>query len=203
MISYAVDEQGAVNGEINIRHKDYLAHNFRVRHGVKDKGFIIKRLQKKYEIAELLEYELKGVKELGKGVNERFGFVIEDQGEAIEGELFFAPLLFLKDKENVFKSDDCKYPVDFAFGYSNPYRITIKIPEGYEVAELPKLEKIKMPEGLGEFSFISSSANGTIQLRVAETINTRLISVKYYPFLKEFFNKLIVRGNEQIVFKKI
>ncbi|MEW7277179.1 transglutaminase [Aquimarina sp. 2201CG1-2-11] len=203
MINYAIDNEGLINGKVNVRHKDYLAHSFRVRHGAKDNESNIKRLQKKYEIPELLEYELKGVNEIGKGVNERFGFELEDQVEMIENELFFSPLLFLKDSENVFKSDERKYPVDFGFGYSNSYMVTIKIPEGYEVAELPKSEKIKMPDGLGTFSFISSSSNGAIQLRVIETVSDPLVTAEDYPILKEFFNKLVTKENEQIVLKKI
>ncbi len=203
MMSYNIDEEGGVKGKVNIRHMEYLAHGFRVNHGAKNKESQIKRLQKKYEIPELLSYELKGVKEFGKGVNERFGFELEDQVEAIEDEMFFTPLLFLKDKENVFKSDERKYPVDFAYGYSNSYMTTINIPEGYEVVEFPKSEKIKMPEGLGEFSFISSAGNGTVQIRVTETINTPLISAEYYPILKEFYNKLVIKENEQVVLKKI
>ena len=91
----------------------------------------------------------------------------------------------------------------FGFGYSNSYMVTVKIPEGYEVAELPKSEKIKMPEGLGTFSFISSSRNGAIQLRVVETVSNPLITAEDYQILKEFFNNLIIKENEQVVLKKV
>lgn len=202
-VQYSVDSEGAVNGKLNMRHKDYLAHNFRVNYAEKDIETNVKRLQERYEIVEVKEYTQKGVKEYGKGVNERFSFSLDDQVETIEGEMFFAPLLFLRDKENIFKSDERKYPVDFAFGFSNSYMVNIKIPEGHEVVEFPKSEKIKMPEGIGEFSFISSAGEGTIQLRVIETINTPIILAEQYPILKEFYNKIVDKENEQIVLKKM
>ncbi|PKV49655.1 uncharacterized protein DUF3857 [Aquimarina sp. MAR_2010_214] len=202
-MQYDIDDQGTVVGKLNMRHKDYLAHSFRVNNSEKDIESNTKRLQKRYEITEVNQYTQKGVKEYGKGVNERFSFSLDNQVEAIDGEMFFTPLLFLRDKENIFKSDERKYPIDFAFGYSNAYVVNIKIPEGYEIVEFPKSEKIKMPEGLGEFSFISSAGNGFLQLRITETINSPLILAEHYPVLKQFYNKLVEKENEQVVLKKI
>ncbi|WP_103864683.1 transglutaminase [Aquimarina sp. I32.4] len=202
-INYEIDDKGSVNGKLNMRHTHYLAHEFRTNHGGKDIETNKKRIQDKYDISEVENYHLKGTDKLGKGVSESFEFSLDDQVEMIEGEMFFAPMLFLKSKINVFKSEDRKYPVDFAFGYSNSYILNIKIPEGYEVVESLKSERIKMPEGLGEFYFMSSVTNNTIQIKVTEKINRALISVEYYPTLKEFYSKLVEKENEHLVLKKI
>lgn len=198
-----IDEQGLIKGKLNVTHLDYLAHNFRVANGHKKDGGNASRIKKKYEISKLEEYKLTGVNEYGKGVSERFSFVSENQVEVIEDEMFFSPLLFLKDKENIFKSDERKYPVDFGYGFSNKYMINIKIPEGYEVIASPKSGGFKLPDNMGAFSYRSNYVNGTIQVVVDETINASVIPAGQYLAIKEFYNMVIEKEGEQVVLKKI
>ncbi|WP_299603077.1 transglutaminase domain-containing protein [uncultured Aquimarina sp.] len=198
-----IDDQGVAKGKMNVNYRDYLAHDFRVDNGAKDDQSRAQRFQKEYGISELDEYTVKGMKAYGKGISEKFNFMIEDQIEAIEDEIFFSPLLFLRDKENIFKSDDRKYPVDFGYGFSNKYMLNIKIPDGYTVAECPKTSAFKLPDNLGKFSFRSNVVNGIIQVVVDETITAPVIPANYYPAIKEFYNQVIQKENEQIVLKKI
>ncbi|WP_109299725.1 DUF3857 domain-containing protein [Aquimarina sp. AU474] len=202
-IQYEIDTDGVVKGKSNTYHLDYLAHNFRDKYGIYDQESQIKRIKEKYEINELTNYEVKGTTDLGKPVNERFEFVVDDQIEVIDNEMFFSPLLFLRHKENIFKSDDRRYPVDFGYGFSDMYMVNIKIPEGYEIAELPESGGFKLPEDMGSFSFNSKLVNGMIQISVTETINSAVILPQYYPAVKEYYNKIIEKQSDQVVLKKI
>ncbi|TSE09956.1 transglutaminase [Aquimarina algiphila] len=203
MIQCQMDKEGMIDGKFNVRHMEYFAHDFRVANGAKDNESKIERFKKRFGIDEIEEYTVKGVKEYGKGVSESFNFKSYDQIELIDNEMYFSPLLFLRDKENVFKSDERAYPIDFGHGFTNTYMVNIKIPEGYEVAEMPKAGGFKMPENVGAFSFKSNVSNGTIQVIVNETVNTPFLNAEYYSVLKQFYNQLIEKENEQIVLKKI
>ncbi|WP_271767559.1 transglutaminase [Aquimarina algiphila] len=203
MIQCQMDKEGMIDGKFNVRHMEYFAHDFRVINGAKDDESKIERFKKRFGIDEIEEYTVKGVKEYGKGVSESFNFKSYDQIELIDNEMYFSPLLFLRDKENVFKSDERAYPIDFGHGFTNTYMVSIKIPEGYEVAEMPKAGGFKMPENVGAFSFKSNVSNGTIQVIVNETVNTPFLNAEYYLVLKQFYNQLIEKENEQIVLKKI
>ncbi|MBW1294311.1 DUF3857 and transglutaminase domain-containing protein [Aquimarina litoralis] len=198
-----IDNEGMVKGKMMVNYKDYLAHNFRSINGAKDDESKAQRFEKKYGFSSLEEYNAIGVKEYGKGVREKFDFTIEDQIEIIEDELFFSPLLFLRNKENIFKSDDRQYPIDFGYGFTNKYMMNIKIPEGYEVTEYPKTSAFKLPDNMGMFTFRSNVSNGVIQIMVDETITAPVVPANYYPAVKEFYNQVIQKENEQIVLKKI
>ncbi|WP_108802014.1 DUF3857 domain-containing protein [Aquimarina sp. Aq107] len=198
-----IDQEGIAKGKLSVDYKDYVAHSYRVENSSKDDESKAERFEKKYGITELEEYAVKGVNQYGKGVNEKFNFVIEDQIEAIDDEIFFSPLLFLRDKENVFKSDDRKYPIDFGYGFSNKYMVNIKIPEGYEVVEYPKTSAFKLPDNMGKFVFRSNVSNGVIQVLVDETVTSPVIPANYYPTIKEFYNQVIKKENEQVVLKRI
>ncbi|MBG6131349.1 hypothetical protein IWQ47_002782 [Aquimarina sp. EL_43] len=198
-----IDKDGAVKGKFNVRHMDYFAHDFRIENEAKDDESKVKRFKKRFGLDEIEEYTVKGINEAGKGVSESFNFISYDQVESIENEMYFSPLLFLRDKENVFKSNNREYPIDFGYGFTNAYMVSIKIPEGYEVAELPKSGAFKMPENIGAFSFRSNVTNGMIQIVVNETVNVAFLPSDYYLTLKEFYNQVIEKENEQIVLKKI
>ncbi len=202
-LQYEIDVDGVVKGKSNNYHLDYLAHGFREKYSIYDQESQIKRIKEKYEINELSNYEVKGANELGKPVNERFEFVVDDQIEVIDNEMFFSPLLFLRHKENVFKSDDRRYPVDFGHGFSDMYMVNIKIPEGYEIVELPKSGGFKLPDDMGSFSFNSKLVNGMIQISVTETMNSAVILPQYYAAIKEYYNQIIQKESDQVVLKKI
>ncbi len=202
-MQYELDKEGMVKGKFTVYHLDYLAHSFRSVNAEKDDKSKIKRLEQKYEIGGLEEYIVKGVEKYGKGVQESFRFDLEGQVEIIEDEMFFSPLLFLRDKENIFKIKDRKYPIDFGFGFSNKYMINIKLPEDFEVIEYPKSGVFKLPENMGKFAFRSNVANGIMQLVVDETINFSIIPAEYYAAVKEFYNQLVEKENQQVVLKKI
>lgn len=198
-----INGEGEVKGKFNVRHMDYLAHRFRVMHSEKDDESKVKRFKKKFEIDEIEEYSVKGIDQYGKGISESFNFAAYDQVELIENEMYFSPLLFLRDKENLFKSDKRDYPIDFGHGFTNAYMLNIKIPEGYQVAELPEAGVFKLPEDTGAFTFRSNVANGVIQIIANETINKAVITPDFYLTLKQFYNQLVEKENQQVVLKKI
>lgn len=196
-------ENAVLKGKFNVRRMDYSAHSFRVAHGAKDVKEKIESLQEKYGLSEVDGYEIKGIKKFGKGVDERLDFQLEDQLEVVDDEIFFSPLLFLRDKENIFKSENRKYPVDFAYAFGKSYMVNIKIPKGYEVVECPKSARLAMPDNMGKFSFTTNVGNGQIQVLVDESVTTSVIPAEKYGALKEFYNQIVAKENEQVVLKKI
>ncbi len=202
-INCKVTADGVLEGTASMRHTSYLAHHFRVKNASLDAESKLNKIKKKYGLTNITDYKVKGIKTFGEGVSEVFTFNEEDQVEAIEDEIFFSPLLFLRNKENVFKSDDRKYPVDFGYGFANMYMITIQIPEGYKVQEAPENKAFRLPENMGKFSYLLRTSGNTIQVVVNETINKSVIGAENYLTLKEFYNQIIQKEEEQIILKKI
>ena len=198
-----IDENGAIEGKINSRYATHLAHKYRVYNGSKTKEETIKGLNTRYSLDEIQDFDQDGLSEIGKGISESFAFSTENEVEIIDNEMYFSPLLFLREKENIFKSDDRQYPVDFGFGFSESYMINIKIPEGYDVVEIPKSGAFKLPDNLGSFTYRTNFVNGTIQVVVNETISEPVITSNYYLALKEFYNQIVQKEGEQVVLKKV
>ncbi|WP_160114569.1 transglutaminase domain-containing protein [Aquimarina sp. AU474] len=194
---------GNVRGRQRIKHTFYEAHDFRIKNTLKKEEEQRKRIGDLYSLQNISEYKISNLKDIGKPVVESFAFETSDEVEVIDDELFFSPLLFLRNRENIFKSNERLYPVDLGYGVSKSYSVNIKIPEGYEIIEKPDDMGLKLSDDIGSFMFRMKVVGNTIQISVKETLNVPLVMEQYYTELKTFYDLLIQKESDQIVLKKI
>ena len=77
------------------------------------------------------------------------------------------------------------------------------IPEGYVVDELPKSIKANFDEeGKSFFEYLFSYSGGVISFRSRIKLTRSYYLPDEYEILREFFNLIVSKHNEQIVFKK-
>ena len=81
--------------------------------------------------------------------------------------------------------------------------MNIAVPEGYMIDELPKSVRVKLDEkGSGYFEYLISQSDQVISMRSVVKFNRTLFLPDEYDALREFFNLIVKKHNEQIVFKK-
>jgi Domain of Unknown Function with PDB structure (DUF3857)/Transglutaminase-like superfamily len=120
-----------------------------------------------------------------------------------EDILYFNPMFTEGIKENPFKSAERFYPVEMPHTLNEVYTLRLDVPVGYMVDELPKQIVVKLnEEGDGFFEFRLSESGGTISLRSRVVINRAYFLPDEYEMLREFFNLIVKKHSEQIVFKK-
>src|SRR5690606_3261388 len=61
------------------------------------------------------------------------------------GLYFFNPFVLNEFSESPFKADSRHFPIQFPYTHSFKYLCSVTIPEGYELAEIPKSVRIKLP----------------------------------------------------------
>lgn len=124
-------------------------------------------------------------------------------GHEKENIIYFTPMLSEAFKENPFKSAKRFYPVEMSNTIDETYILTLEIPEGYVVDELPKSMVLKLndqEDGLYEYRI--SSSGGNVSLRSRLRIKRTLFAPEEYDLLREFFNMIVGKQAEQIVLKK-
>jgi hypothetical protein len=83
------------------------------------------------------------------------------------------------------------------------YILSLDVPPGYAVDEMPKSMVLKLnEEGEGIFEYRISQSGETISLRSRLQIKRTVFAPDEYELLREFFNLVVAKQNEQIVFKK-
>lgn len=116
--------------------------------------------------------------------------------------IYLQPLLFLKLEENPFKKATRQFPVEFSFPYSQQHMVTIEIPEGFVVDEIPEQINMRLPNRGGYYRFLVNVIDNKITL-----VSTTNIAAIYYPpeeyvAIKELFQAKVDATNGVVVLKK-
>ena len=193
-------EDGMLKGATETAYNDYAARRARINYVKNKEGYQEKVSEDMgWKINEM---NLEGVKELDKPfvmkANIESDFGVESLGELV----YINPFLSEQWEENPFKLESRQFPVDFISPIMETYMLTLTIPEGYEIDELPKSEVVKLPNGAGKFAYYMQQADNTISFRCTINLTKTLFTGPEYPYLRQFFTKIVEKEAEQIVLKK-
>lgn len=159
------------------------------------------KLEEAYKI-EIEEYKIGNKEDVNLALTRTIKFSSEDLVEQINDKIYLEPLLFLTVRNNPFKLEERKYPVDFATAWKDVHRVTIEIPAGYSVEKLPEPLAIALPENIGVFKYqVTQNANKISTVAVLE-FNAPMILPENYQFLKDFYSKLVLKETEKVVLVK-
>ncbi len=120
-----------------------------------------------------------------------------------EDIIYFNPLLNYAIKENPYKSDSRKYPIEKPYASSFNYYLTFMIPKGYKVDEKPKSIRVKLNEDEGMFEYLISADEEMVQLKCKLNFEKADYTAEDYQSIREFYSIVVKKMNEEIVFKKI
>jgi len=137
-------------------------------------------------------------------IEEPIGVYVEfDVKSGDEDIIYMNPMLMDGIKENPFKSAQRFYPVEMPYAIDETYNMQMEIPKGYVLDELPKQSVVKFnEEGDAVFEYRISSYESNIMFRSRLLVKRTIFLPEEYENLREFFNLVVKKHNEQIVFKK-
>jgi hypothetical protein len=195
------DDKGNLIGTVKMQPGYIESTN--IREEVKEKGEaayeanIVKKHGGDYKISEL---KFENLKNLDEGVSLSYNMDFTGEKEDI---LYVNPLFGKGYSENPFKSEKRLYPVEMPFSLDETINVTIMVPAGYVVDELPKQAIVKFNDaGDAQFEYRLSQNGDIISLRSRLKISRTIFHPDEYEILREFFNLIVTKQNEQIVFKK-
>lgn len=120
-----------------------------------------------------------------------------------EDMIYFNPLLSEAYRENPFRSAERFYPVEMPYALDEVYNLQVEIPQGYELEELPSQIMLRMNEqNDGFFEYRVSRSGSNISFRSRLVVNRTYYAPEEYEMLREFFNVVVKKHNESIVFRK-
>ncbi len=117
--------------------------------------------------------------------------------------VYFNPLLTEATTKNPFAAAERFYPVEMPFTFDDIYTLTMQIPKGYKVDELPKSVRYKFNEDEGMFEYMISADKETISFRRRLFLKRATFVNEDYEYLREMYSFIVKKEAEQIVFKKI
>jgi hypothetical protein len=195
------DEKGKIVG--STQQVPGYFESYRYRNSVKEKGKeqLLKDLQKGFGPEITMSNErIDSLDNYEEPLGIFYEFEMKDWEEDI---VYLNPMFGEGFKENPFKSAQRFYPVEMPYTMDQIFSLQFEVPNGYVVDELPKQTIVKFNEQEDAmFEYRISQSGNSISLRSRVRVKRAWFDPEEYETLREFFNLIVKKHNEQIVFKK-
>jgi len=203
-ITAEFDENGELAGKIQETFSNQLAYDLNNDAFSQNKSE--QEFFEKKAATHGFEITSHSIKSMEKGRNSlEYDFVKKD---VVAGDdyIYFNPLIIPLYEETPFKAEERKLPIEFSYPYEKRYSVTIAIPDGYQVKELPESTKITLLEDKNAFyqyQIEEDKEANRIMATVRFASNRVIYSPVEYPMLRDFFLHLTASNTSQIVLEKI
>lgn len=193
-------ESGELKGKLEISRTGYNALDAR-KHYLKGESDYIKDFLGG-RTWELTKNEFQNTKEIQQPFVQLHDLIINEHVTSAGDMLYLNPFILHKEDENPFKLENREYPVNFGSPFEKVYMIKINLPEGYSIEEVPKSKVLLLPENAAKYIYSVSLLGNVLTITSSMSINKSLFSQPEYPHLREFYNQVVAKQDEQIVVKR-
>lgn len=201
-ISAELTEDGKLTGVLKQRFSSLEA--LELRHQIGNKSLVDWKNERVdyFGVDQITNHKMESLELLDKPITESLDFVIDQAVDQVPGQMYLNPLVFLRLDENPFKADERLTPVEFDYPVSQNINITIKLPQGYTVQQLPEASRIVLPGDMGSFTYSINNSGNTLQVMTKFDLKDNFIPVDSYLDLKEFFKMRITKEAEKVILQK-
>jgi hypothetical protein len=195
------DEKGNLIGSMQQTPGYYESLSLRDRIKEKGKEQLHKDIKQAFNTEiEISNFQLDSLDKTEDPLFIKYDFDIKEEKADI---IYLNPMFGEGYKDNPFKSAERAYPVEMPYAFDETYNLQLDVPMGYVVDELPKSMVVKLnEENEGMFEYRISQSGDVISFRSRVRISRALFLPEEYEMLREFFNLVVKKQAEQIVFKK-
>jgi hypothetical protein len=191
---------GEIVGNAVISMGGYKAHSARKKINGQGEAELLKNFKTDNAEFQISNLKLEDPGTVSTPVKISFDFNYPDNIPA--STVYFNPILSGRMISNPFTTETRIYPVDMVMPSDDLYMGSIKIPEGYEVEEIPKSASILLHDNLGKFSYMVSIVGDEIKVMSRITLNECYFIPEEYKFLKDFYDLIVQKQAQQVVFNK-
>ena len=127
-------------------------------------------------------------------------YIIEDHPEKVNDKIYVSPFLHEVMAENPLKQSVRTYPIDMIYPKRSAFYTEITVPEGYKVDFLPANDKIK--NEMFELEYSTLVHDQKINVFLIYYFKIPVYDATEYSKIKYYFNEIVNKGSEKIVFVK-
>ncbi|HYH16778.1 MAG TPA: DUF3857 domain-containing protein [Flavisolibacter sp.] len=200
-VNFILDDKGKLTGRYTKNLGYYESLTIREKIAEKGKEGVFKTIKSSFsDNFELSDFQVDSLSNYEKPLAIKYDITLNNVGT--EELIYLNPMLGEAYKDNYFKSAERLYPVEMPYTIDETYVMNMAIPDGYEVDEIPKSTKVALNEGEGSFEYIIVKGADMIQMRSRLQLKKANFYAEDYEGLRNFFDHIIKKHSEQVVFKK-
>ncbi len=195
------DEKGNMVGNMQKTPGYYESFELRKRIGDKGKEQLQKEMERDFGTEVVISnFAIDSLDQYDEVLGIHYDFDLISKKEDI---IYLDPMFGEGFKENPFKAAERVYPVEMPYAMDKTYNLHLEVPLGYVVDELPKSIVVKLNEKSDVmFEYSVSQSNENISVRCRVHFKRAYFLPEEYKPLRDFFNLIVKKQAEQIVFKK-
>ncbi len=194
-------ETGKMVVNVSSTKTNQLAYDFREKYKkYKNQEEWVDNLQNNYGV-NIENYEVTGLDSVNKPIVEKYTF--SKPASLGDAKLYVNLLTLFQEKSNPFTAEKRELPVEFDYPSTVKNSITIVLPQGYAVDEVPKSEKMAINDQDAVYTYLVQNGQESIQMIASLTMNQLIYPGTEYANLRDFWTHMVAKNNEQVVLKKI
>ena len=202
-VNLTLDARGGLSGKVHEEHGGYAGVDTRRElSSLGEKKFLAQKVapHSGWTVPKLT---VTAREDVAKPLGLDYEFTQPAESQAAIGTFYLSPLRDFGSEQNPFRHDDRLFPVDFAAPQDETTMVTLTIPEGYELAEMPKPAVVDLPDGGGRFLYsVAAGAPGTVQITSRLNLRKSVYAAAEYASLREFYRLMLEKQGERLVIKK-
>ncbi|PLX18866.1 MAG: hypothetical protein C0599_11615 [Salinivirgaceae bacterium] len=196
-------EDGTFTGTITKTYKNYAAFDFRKYfHSLGSNEEFIKEYTTDNAGLDIQNIEIKNINDVYKDVELEMEVVISNQCQMVGNEIYFNPMLFEQIEKNPFQKETRILPIDLTYPRQNNYNLMLDLPDEYSIKTSPKPAITKLPENGGKYFYNVAAMGSRIQLSFMNQLNASYYIEAFYPYLKEFYRRIVEKNAEFVILSK-
>ena len=202
-VALTLDAQGGLSGKVHEEHGGYGGVDARkklARLGEKKYLVDLTTPHSGWTVPKLAVLDRENV---AKPLGLDYEFTQPADDDTTPGTLYLSPLREFASEQNPFRHDDRLFPVDFGAVQDETTIVTLNLPAGYELAEMPKAAVVELPDGGGRFLYsVTAVTPGVVQLVSRVSLRKPVYAAEEYLHLREFYRLMLAKQGEKLVIKK-
>ncbi len=195
------EENGKYSGTLQTLYGDDGSYNIREEVKMSSEKAYFKKIQDRYTDIQVSNFQIDSLKQSDFPVSLRYDLDFKDINKA--DVIYFNPVVAVDFKLDPLPAEERKFPVEMSYKTDDIYSLSMEIPKGFAVEELPKSARVNFNENQGMFEYLIQQNSENIQMRIHLKLDKATFRPDDYSSLRDFFAFVYKKENEQFVFKRI
>ena len=202
-VTLALDAQGGLTGKVHEEFGGYAAATARAQLvGAGEKKFLAGVAQR-HESWVLSKAALGQADNVDKVLTLDYELSQPAGSQSATGPFYLSPLSEFGVGRNPFPHERRAFAVDFGTLQDETLVVNLTLPDGYELAELPKPAAVELPGGGGRFVCnVALAAPGAVVLSSRLSLRQAVYGAAEYASLRELYRLLLARQAEKLIIQK-
>ncbi len=185
-LNYQISPDFGFSGTYNKASNNYFAMEEEEKYD-KDKTKYERNIAKEYS------FSIKDLKVAKENTLFNVSFTFDPVSDVVKAgkKVIFNPLLFMKEKEQIFKTETRTYPIELGSPTEIIKNVKFTIPGGYKIETLPETKEFQISDNFGQYTYTIKQEGKEIEINTRLLMNEFNIPAKYYSDLKKLWQNII------------